>query len=60
MMLLFMLEKNQMSKKFMRIQIFYALGLNIFILHFLMNGLRRRMENLFLENQIFHHNYLIS
>ncbi|RIA86932.1 hypothetical protein C1645_778448, partial [Glomus cerebriforme] len=60
MMLLFMLEKNQMSKRFMHIQVFYALGLNIFMLHFLMNGLKKRMENLFSENQIFRQNYLIS
>ncbi|RIA91666.1 hypothetical protein C1645_767021, partial [Glomus cerebriforme] len=59
MMSLFILEKNQMLKKFMHIQIFYVLGLNIFVLHSLTNGLKRRMENLFLENQIFHHNYLI-
>ncbi|RIA87869.1 hypothetical protein C1645_776325, partial [Glomus cerebriforme] len=55
---LFMLEKNQMSKNFMHIQIFYVLDLNIFVLHFLMNGLRKKMENLFSENKIFHHNYL--
>src|SRR5207245_8118136 len=42
------------------IRIFYVLGLNIFVLHFLMNGPRKEMENLFLKNQIFHHNYLIS
>ncbi|RIA79625.1 hypothetical protein C1645_794015 [Glomus cerebriforme] len=60
MMLLFMLEKNQMLKKFMHIQIFYVLGLNIFVLHSLMNGPRKKMENLFLENKIFHQNYLTS
>ena len=59
MMLLFMLEKNKILKKFVLIQIFYVLGLNIFVLHFLMN-VRKKMENLFLENQIFHLNYLIS
>ena len=44
----------------MLIQIFCVLGLNIFVLHFLMNGLKKEMENLFLENRIFRHNYLIS
>src|SRR6266496_4700694 len=58
--LLFMLEKNQMLKKFMLIQIFYVLGLNIFAQYFLTNGLRKGMGNLFLENQIFHHNYSYS
>ncbi len=58
--LLFMLEKNQMLKRFMHIRIFYVLGLNIFAPHFLMNELRKEMENLFLRNRIFHHNYLIS
>src|SRR6266496_2746901 len=58
--LLFMQEKNQMLKRFMHIRIFYVLGLNIFALHFLMNGLRKEMENLFLGNRIFRHNYLIS
>ncbi|POG70096.1 hypothetical protein GLOIN_2v1619360, partial [Rhizophagus irregularis DAOM 181602=DAOM 197198] len=60
MMLLFMLEKNQISKNFMFIQIFYVLGLNTSILHFLMNGLKKKMENLFSKNQILHRNYLIS
>ena len=31
---------------------------NIFAPHFLMNGLKRKMENLFSENRIFLHNYL--
>src|SRR6266498_3887918 len=57
--LLFMLEKNQMLKRFMLIRIFYVLGLNIFAPHFLTNGLRKQMGNLFLGNRIFHHNYLI-
>ncbi|RIA82464.1 hypothetical protein C1645_788301, partial [Glomus cerebriforme] len=60
MMLLFMQEKNQILKKFMLIQIFYVSGLNIFVLHFLMNGLKKRMENLFSGNRIFHHKYLTS
>ncbi|POG69907.1 hypothetical protein GLOIN_2v1622046, partial [Rhizophagus irregularis DAOM 181602=DAOM 197198] len=55
-----MLEKNKILKKFMLIQMFCVLGLNIFVLHFLMNGPRKEMKNLFLENQIFHLNYLIS
>ncbi|RGB35831.1 hypothetical protein C1646_698748 [Rhizophagus diaphanus] len=57
--LLFMLVKSNMLKKFMLIPIFYLLDLNTFALHFLMNGLKRKMENLFLKNQIFLHNYLI-
>ncbi|POG71471.1 hypothetical protein GLOIN_2v1604579, partial [Rhizophagus irregularis DAOM 181602=DAOM 197198] len=43
----------------MLIQIFYVLGLNIFVLHFLMNGLKKKMENLFSENKILVHIYLI-
>ena len=31
----------------MHIQIFYALGLNIFVLHFLTNGPKKKKENLF-------------
>ena len=58
MMLLFMLEKNQTLKKFMLIQIFYALGQNIFTQHSLTNGLKKKMENLFSENQIFLLTYL--
>ncbi|POG69938.1 hypothetical protein GLOIN_2v1622243, partial [Rhizophagus irregularis DAOM 181602=DAOM 197198] len=57
--LLSMLERDKIEKKFMLIQIFCVLGLNISVLHFLMNGLRKEMENLFLKNQIFHPNYLI-
>src|SRR5438270_716172 len=53
MMLLFMPGMSQMSKKFMHIQIFYPLGLNIFVRHFLTNGLRKKTESLFLENQTF-------
>src|SRR5437764_292866 len=53
MMLLFMREKNQMLKKFTLIQIFYPLGPNIFALHFLMNGPKKRKENLFSKNQTF-------
>jgi hypothetical protein len=34
-------------KKFMLIQTFYVLGHNIFVLHFLRNGLKKLMENLF-------------
>ncbi|POG53477.1 hypothetical protein GLOIN_2v1740706, partial [Rhizophagus irregularis DAOM 181602=DAOM 197198] len=59
MMLLFTLVKSNMLRKFMLIQIFYLLGLNTFVLLFLMNGLRKRMENLFSKIQIFLHNYLI-
>src|SRR6185437_4977261 len=58
--LLFMQEKVKMLKKFMLIQIFCVLGLNIFVLHFLMNGLRKKMENLFSKNQTLRHNYSIS
>src|SRR6266498_1308708 len=54
----FMPVKIKMLKKFMLIQIYYVLGHNIFALHFLTNGLRKVMENLSLENRIFHHNYL--
>ncbi|POG81406.1 hypothetical protein GLOIN_2v1507588 [Rhizophagus irregularis DAOM 181602=DAOM 197198] len=57
--LLFMLVKSNMLRKFMLIQIFCALGLNIFALLFLMNGLRKKMENLFSKNLTFLHNYLI-
>ena len=45
--------EEKMLKKFTLIQISYVLGLNIFVLHSLMNGLKKKMESLFLENQIF-------
>ena len=51
--------EEQMLKKFVHIQIFCVLDLNIFVLHFLTNGPRKETENLFLGNRIFHHNYLI-
>src|SRR5579871_6612709 len=60
MMLLFMQERSQMLKKFMLIQISYVLGPIIFVQHFLMNGQKKLMENLFLENQIFRLICLIS
>src|ERR1044071_1529729 len=41
----------------MLIQIFYLSGLNIFVLHFLMNGPKRRMGSLFSENKIFRLTY---
>ncbi|GET57399.1 BTB/POZ protein [Rhizophagus irregularis DAOM 181602=DAOM 197198] len=47
--LLCMLEKNRMLKKSMLIQIFYALGLYIFVQHFLINGLKKRMEKFILR-----------
>ena len=34
-------------EKFMLIRIFYLLGLNIFVQHFLTNGLKKKTENLF-------------
>ena len=40
------------------IQIFCVLGHNIFVVHFLMNGLKKKMENLFLGNQTFRPTYL--
>ena len=47
-------------KKSILIQIFYVLGQNIFVRHFLMNGPKKKMENLFLGNQTFRLIYLIS
>src|SRR5437773_1041624 len=51
MMLLFMPEMNLMSKKFMLIRIFYLLGLNIFVQHFITNGPSKSMETLSFEHQ---------
>src|SRR6266498_2260184 len=50
MMLLSMPVRMKILKRYVRIQLFYVLGLNIFAQHSQMNGPRERMENLFLKN----------
>ena len=52
-------EEPNNVKEFMLIQTFCALGLNIFVVHFLMNGLRKKMESIFSENLISRLTYLI-